>query len=77
MLRVGDKLALVKPVAEEGQQGLAEEDTCHHQPPRQIVEPKDDSHGNVDHQLCQVVRAGDVLKPVSKRDSVVAVNDRS
>lgn len=33
VLRVGDKLAFVKSVAEESRQGLAEEDTCYHQPP--------------------------------------------
>lgn len=77
MLRVGDEFAFVEFVAEESRQGLVEEDIGYHEPPSQVVETEGDSHGNVDHQLCQVVRGRDVFKPVSKRDSVVTVNDHS
>lgn len=52
MLWVGHKCAFVEPVVEERRQGLAEEDIGHHQPPGYVVEPKGDSHGDVDHQLC-------------------------
>lgn len=75
MLWVGDKFAFVEFVVEESRQGLAEEDICHHQPPSHIVEPKGDSQRNVDEQLREVVRGGHVLKPVSERDPVLAVDD--
>lgn len=77
MLRVGGKLAFVKLVAEESSQSLAEEDVRYHQPPSYIMEPQGDSHGDVDHQLCEVVRGGHIVKPVSKGDPVVTVNDHS
>lgn len=52
MLWVGDEFASAEFVTEESRQGQVQEHICYHKPPRQAVESKADSPGNVDHKLC-------------------------
>lgn len=77
MLWIGAEAFLIKLVTQNSGQCLVKKNIHHYTPPRHIVNSKCDGHRNIYEELCKIMRAGNTLKPVSKRYTVAQTYDLS